>query len=406
MQVTPEKLAPHLFGAAAGRRGAGRRARRPRSSRSRSSSPTSRPSSPSPGLYLEDLFVEPDAARPAASARRCSSGSRGSPRARLRPLRVERARLERRRDPLLPAHGRDRDARLAHLPHRRRRRWPRSPIRRVADAASIATPSCTPAFAGTCRPTSTSPRSAARAGRASAPDAVAIRFEHEDGARTDFSYGELRPRRRPARRGAAPARRRAAATASRSSCRSASRPRSRTSRSTGSARSRCRCRCCSAPTRSSTASTTARRGSRSSTRAASPTCVAARPLCPKLRDAWSRSAPPQGRATSTGARARRASAAASSPRRRSADDAAVLIYTSGTTGPPKGTLIPHRALIGNLPRLRLQPELVPAGRRRVLVARRLGLDRRPDGRAAADALLRPRDRRLPAAASRPSSRSS
>ncbi len=33
----------------------------------------------------------------------------------------------------------------------------------------------------------------------------------------------------------------------------------------------------------------------------------------------------------------------------SADDPAVLIYTSGTTGPPKGALIPHRALIGNLP---------------------------------------------------------
>ncbi|MCY7316644.1 MAG: AMP-binding protein [Rubrivivax sp.] len=30
------------------------------------------------------------------------------------------------------------------------------------------------------------------------------------------------------------------------------------------------------------------------------------------------------------------------------DDAAVLIYTSGTTGPPKGALIPQRALIGNL----------------------------------------------------------
>ena len=31
-----------------------------------------------------------------------------------------------------------------------------------------------------------------------------------------------------------------------------------------------------------------------------------------------------------------------------ATDAAVLIYTSGTTGPPKGALIPHQALIGNL----------------------------------------------------------
>lgn len=34
--------------------------------------------------------------------------------------------------------------------------------------------------------------------------------------------------------------------------------------------------------------------------------------------------------------------------RTKADEAAVLIYTSGTTGPPKGALIPNRALIGNL----------------------------------------------------------
>lgn len=31
-----------------------------------------------------------------------------------------------------------------------------------------------------------------------------------------------------------------------------------------------------------------------------------------------------------------------------AEEGAILIYTSGTTGPPKGALIPHRAMIGNL----------------------------------------------------------
>ncbi|MDQ2928441.1 MAG: AMP-binding protein, partial [Pseudomonadota bacterium] len=37
------------------------------------------------------------------------------------------------------------------------------------------------------------------------------------------------------------------------------------------------------------------------------------------------------------------------PAETGADDPAVLIYTSGTTGPPKGALLPHRVLIGNLP---------------------------------------------------------
>ena len=37
-----------------------------------------------------------------------------------------------------------------------------------------------------------------------------------------------------------------------------------------------------------------------------------------------------------------------SPCKTLADDPAVLIYTSGTTGPPKGALLAHRALIGNL----------------------------------------------------------
>ena len=87
----------------------------------------------------------------------------------------------------------------------------------------------------------------------------------------------------------------------------------------------------------------------------------------------------EGRATSTGVRR-----SARAPARFDADaDAApttpaVLIYTSGTTGPPKGALIPHRALIGNLP-ASSQPELVrlrqgglEAQHARVLVARPTG----------------------------------
>jgi hypothetical protein len=106
-----------------------------------------------------------------------------------------------------------------------------------------------------------------------------------------------------------------------------------------------------------------------------------------------------------------------------ADDGAVLIYTSGTTGPPKGALIPQRALIGNLsgfvcsqnwfgfaaPAGPLSsgegergkggvgsgPWTRSAGDQVFLVARRLGVDGRPDGCAAAHALLRPHHRRLP-----------
>ncbi len=37
------------------------------------------------------------------------------------------------------------------------------------------------------------------------------------------------------------------------------------------------------------------------------------------------------------------------PEKTLAVDPAVLIYTSGTTGPPKGALMPHQALLGNLP---------------------------------------------------------
>src|SRR5204862_1055885 len=76
--------------------------------------------------------------------------------------------------------------------------------------------------------------------------------------------------------------------------------------------------------------------------------VAARPLCPQLATVIA-----VGGAGGQGDVDWPPLLAAESGRfvaaKTSADDAAVLIYTSGTTGPPKGTLIPHRALIGNLP---------------------------------------------------------
>ncbi|UCU95812.1 acyl-CoA synthetase [Hydrogenophaga taeniospiralis] len=68
--------------------------------------------------------------------------------------------------------------------------------------------------------------------------------------------------------------------------------------------------------------------------------------CPQLRALIAVEAPAPGALEWTGL-------LASAPARFKAvdtlaDEAAVLIYTSGTTGNPKGALIPHRALIGNL----------------------------------------------------------
>ena len=60
MQVTPEKLGPHLFGAAAGGRGAGRRQRASRWSRFALFFTNFSTFLAKPGLYLEDLFVEPE----------------------------------------------------------------------------------------------------------------------------------------------------------------------------------------------------------------------------------------------------------------------------------------------------------------------------------------------------------
>ena len=74
---------------------------------------------------------------------------------------------------------------------------------------------------------------------------------------------------------------------------------------------------------------------------------AARPLCAGLKTVIAVGAA-QGQGDLDWAAALARERAAFTPVKTLADAAAVLIYTSGTTGPPKGALIPHRALIGNL----------------------------------------------------------
>ncbi len=75
--------------------------------------------------------------------------------------------------------------------------------------------------------------------------------------------------------------------------------------------------------------------------------LAARPACPRLRlvlavgDA-------EGSGDGDWSTAMAEGSDDFTPEDTACDDPAVLIYTSGTTGPPKGALIPHRALIGNL----------------------------------------------------------
>ena len=94
VQVTPEKLAPHLFGAAAGRRGAGRRRGRRVVGFALFFTNFSTFLA-KPGLYLEDLFVEPEQRGRGIGQALLDAPGRARRRARLRPLRMERARLER-----------------------------------------------------------------------------------------------------------------------------------------------------------------------------------------------------------------------------------------------------------------------------------------------------------------------
>jgi len=76
------------------------------------------------------------------------------------------------------------------------------------------------------------------------------------------------------------------------------------------------------------------------------TLAGLRASCPLLKEVISVDGPADGAANWSALLARAADRFAPVVTR--ASDPAVLIYTSGTTGPPKGALIPHSAMIGNL----------------------------------------------------------
>ena len=100
--------------------------------------------------------------------------------------------------------------------------------------------------------------------------------------------------------------------------------------------------------------------SRSSTRAAIDNVLAARGAVPAAATVVAVGGA-TGEAMSTGSGLREAPAFATAGGHRVPTTPAVLIYTSGTTGPPKGALIPHRALIGNLPGFVCSQNWFPAG---------------------------------------------
>jgi acetyl-CoA synthetase len=138
-----------------------------------------------------------------------------------------------------------------------------------------------------------------------------------------------------------------AGDASRSSCRNARKRRLRMSPSIRWARWRYRCRICLGRMRWNTGSATRARTSPSSMRqfAAEVAGAARPPAATAARDRCRRGA---GKGVKAWAEVLEHASPRYTPLLTAADDPAMILYTSGTTGKPKGALMAHRTLLGNL----------------------------------------------------------
>jgi acetyl-CoA synthetase len=177
------------------------------------------------------------------------------------------------------------------------------------------------------------------------------------------------------------------AIASRSSCRNARKRPLRMSRSTRWARWRYRCRISSARTRWNTGLAIRLRTSPSSMTASLPKVLALRDRLPQLRHVIGVGAAArrwrQGVGGSARARVTTLHAGAHRRRRRGDDH-----LHQRHDRQAEGALMAQRTLLGNLSGYVCSHDFFPTARRHVLVAGRLGVDRRPVGRAAADLALR------------------
>ena len=202
------------------------------------------------------------------------------------------------------------------------------------------------------------------------PEAIAIRYQREDGSRRDYSYAELD---RAADRLAAALLALGVAARRPGGDRHAAalRDRGGAHRAVPTGRGRDAAVDAVRPRRARVPHQRQRRRLALVDETGIDNVLEARPLCPHLATLVAVGGA-EGRGDADWRRLLAAAGEAPKPVDTTADDACVLIYTSGTTGPPKGALLPHRVLIGNLPGFVCSQNWFPQDDARVSGRRRTG----------------------------------